>query len=164
MACILVVDEAANMRLLYRTELEVEGHEIVAAASAEEALKVLARRPIDAIVADLVLPDCCGLHLLSEVLTRQRHLPFIINTAYGQFRDNFQTWGAEAFVIKSSDLSELKKVLRQVVGAGAVGKRCDEPERGRQAPVAKYQMHGEPGSPALKVSSPKRFGHACILA
>jgi hypothetical protein len=44
-------------------------------------------------------------------------LPIIINTAYGQFRDDFHCWGAEAFIVKSSDLSELKDALARAIPA-----------------------------------------------
>jgi DNA-binding NtrC family response regulator len=115
MARILIVDDAANLRLLYRLELESEGHEIVAVESGAEALEVLAQEKIDTVVLDLLLPDCFGLHLLDEILSRHRHLPLVINTAYDQFRDNFQTWGAEAFVVKSSDLAELKSALARAI-------------------------------------------------
>ncbi|MCI0693124.1 response regulator [candidate division KSB1 bacterium] len=93
MARILIVDNAANLRLLYRLELEAEGYEIIDVESGTKALEVLAREKIDAVVLDLLLPDCFGLELLGKILAWQRHLPLVINTAYEQFRDNFQTWG-----------------------------------------------------------------------
>ena len=115
MARILVVEASANLRQLYRLELEAEGYDVIAAQSGAEALEILAREKIDAVVLELLLPDCIGLELLSEILRWQRHLPLIINTACEQFRDNFQNCGAEAFIIKSSDLSELKWVLQQIL-------------------------------------------------
>jgi DNA-binding NtrC family response regulator len=118
---ILIVDDAANLRLLYRLELEAEGYEIIAVESGTKALEVLANEKIDAIVLDLLLPDCFGLELLGEILAWQRHVPLVINTAYEQFRDNFQTWGAEAFIVKSSDLSELKWVLKQIISGRIQG-------------------------------------------
>jgi DNA-binding NtrC family response regulator len=117
MARILVIEDAANLRLLYRMELEAEGYEIVDAGSGAEALEALNQEKIDVVVLDLLLPDCFGLQLLEEILSRHRYLPLVINTAYGQFRDNFQTWGAEAFVIKSSDLVELKNALAQAISS-----------------------------------------------
>ena len=113
MARILIIDDAAKLRWLYRLELEAEGYEIVDVGSGVEALRALAHEKIDAIVMDLLLPDCFGLQLLDEILLRQRHLPLVINTAYGQYRDNFHTWGADAFVVKSSNLAELKNALKQ---------------------------------------------------
>lgn len=115
MARVLIVDNAANLRLLYRLELEPEGYEIVDAGSGTEALEVLTHEKIDAMVLELLLPDGLGLQLMEEILSRHRHLPLVINTAYSQFRDNFQTWAADAFVVKSSDLAELKNALAQAL-------------------------------------------------
>ena len=115
MARILLVEDEANLRLLYRNELETAGYEVSDVGTGTDALKVLEYEKIDAVVLDLRLPDVYGLQLLDDMLSRRRHLPVIINTAYDQFRENFHCWGAEAFVVKSSDLSELKHALARVI-------------------------------------------------
>jgi DNA-binding NtrC family response regulator len=117
MARVLLVEDEANLRLLYRDELEIEGYEVSDVGTGADALKVLEYEKIDAVVLDLRLPDCYGLQLLDDMLSRQRNLPVIINTAYDQFRYDFHSWGAEAFVVKSSDLSELKEILARAVPA-----------------------------------------------
>jgi DNA-binding NtrC family response regulator len=119
MARVLLVEDEANLRLLYRDELEIEGYEVSDVGTGADALKVLEYEKIDAVVLDLRLPDCYGLQLLDDMLSRQRDLPVVINTAYDQFRDDFHSWGAEAFVVKSSDLSELKEILARAVPAAS---------------------------------------------
>lgn len=115
MARILVVEDEASLRLLYRNELEIEGYEVSDVGTGADALKVLEYEKIDAVVLDLRLPDVYGLQLLNDMLSYRRNLPIIINTAYDQFREDFHCWGAEAFVVKSSDLSELKNALARVI-------------------------------------------------
>lgn len=117
MARILMIEDNADLRLLYRLLLEDEGFEIVDAACATEALQVLAWQKIDAIVLDLRLPDTNGLHLMSKILSQQPRAPIVINTAYDCFRQDFHSWGAEAFVVKSSDASELINALGRVTAA-----------------------------------------------
>jgi DNA-binding NtrC family response regulator len=117
MARVLLVEDEANLRLLYRDELEMEGYEVSDVGTGADALKVLEYEKIDAVVLDLRLPDCYGLQLLADMLSRRRDLPVIINTAYDQFRHDFNCWSAEAFVVKSADLSELKEVLARTVPA-----------------------------------------------
>ncbi len=161
MARILIVDDAANLRLLYRLELEAEGYEIIAVESGTKALEVLANEKIDAVVLDLLLPDCFGLELLDKILTWQRQLPLVINTAYEQFRDNFQTWGAEAFIVKSSDLSELKEVLQQVVaGRAPNGKPNGRQENRWQHPMEKKNTDRKPSSPPPAALAQKSYGRA----
>ena len=41
--------------------------------------------------------------------------PVILNTAYTNYKDNFMTWSADAYVVKSSDLSELKSTIADVL-------------------------------------------------
>ena len=53
--------------------------------------------------------------LLDKILSQQRNVPIIINTAYDEFRGDFHLWGADAFVLKSADLSELKNALDRVI-------------------------------------------------
>jgi DNA-binding response OmpR family regulator len=36
----------------------------------------------------------------------------ILNTAYPSYKDNFMSWAADAYVIKSSDLTELKARIK----------------------------------------------------
>jgi DNA-binding NtrC family response regulator len=115
MAHILLVEDEANLRLLYRNEFEFEGYEVSDVGTGTDALKILEYEKIDAVVLDLRLPDVYGLQLMEEMLSQRRDLPIIINTAYDQFRGDFQSWGAEAFVVKSSDLSELKRALARMI-------------------------------------------------
>jgi DNA-binding NtrC family response regulator len=114
---ILIIEDEANLRLLYRLELEFEGYEIVAVGSGNEALEILAHEKMDAVVLDFLLPDFGGLQLLDDILSRQRYVPIIINTGYDQLRNDFHCGVAEAFVVKSSDLSELKGALAQAISS-----------------------------------------------
>jgi CheY-like chemotaxis protein len=162
---ILIIDDAANLRLLYQLELESEGYEIVVAGSGAEALEVLAQEKIDAVVMDLLLPDCFGLELLNEILAWQRQLPLIINTAYEQFRDNFQTWGADAFVVKSSDLAELKSVLAEAISCRGEGTILQRGAKNEFQPPLKKSNHRPKSSPVPPRSlSRKDHGRAGALA
>jgi DNA-binding response OmpR family regulator len=49
------------------------------------------------------------------MLGKDRQASVILNTCYPQYREGFMTWGAEAYVVKSSDLSELKRKIREVL-------------------------------------------------
>jgi DNA-binding NtrC family response regulator len=50
---VLVVDDDDSLRMLCRINLELDGYEVVEAASIDEARAALAAGPIDAIVLDL---------------------------------------------------------------------------------------------------------------
>jgi hypothetical protein len=46
---------------------------------------------------------------LNHIRTTDVYIPAIFCTAYPHYRRNFDTWFAEAYLIKSSDLRELKE-------------------------------------------------------
>ena len=52
---------------------------------------------------------------MSRMLSYDQSIPVIINTGYSQFRDNFMTWAAEAYVVKSGDLGPLKRAIANVL-------------------------------------------------
>lgn len=118
MATILLVENDPRERLLYTMELEGQGHKVLAAGRGEDALRMLEQVPVDLVVLDLVLPDGWGLDYLERMLSRNRDLKVIINTAYSGFRSNFRTWGAERFLTKASDLSELLTTVRELLSEG----------------------------------------------
>jgi DNA-binding NtrC family response regulator len=76
---LLVDDEEKILKALGRA-LRDEGHEVVAAASAREAQKLLATRPFDLLVVDNRMPDKTGLELIKELVssTAESERPQII--------------------------------------------------------------------------------------
>lgn len=119
MARVLIIDDEAHLRLLYRLELELDGYEVLEVGTGNEALNMLEQEKIDAVVMDLYLPDIKWQKLIDELLTRSQRIPIIINTAYERWRNDFHSWGADAYVVKSSDLSELKRALTRFVAQRA---------------------------------------------
>jgi CheY-like chemotaxis protein len=93
---------------------KVYGYEVLEAGCCETARSLLAAQEIDLVILDILLPNGSGIELLDEIVVTWRGLPVIINTAYDAFRFDFKTWGADAFVVKSSDLAELKSVVVQL--------------------------------------------------
>jgi len=115
---ILIVDDEAYIRRLYRDELREEGYDVLSAGGGEEALQMFDRERPDVVVLDIRLPDRDGLDVLGQMLSRRRDAHVVLNSAYPSYRGDFQSWGADAYVVKSSDLRELKKTINTVL-AGA---------------------------------------------
>jgi len=115
-AKVLVVDDEENLCLLYREELESEGYRVKTAPDAGVALRILQEDPPDVVVMDIRMPRMDGIEAMGKMLNDRRDLPVILNTAYSSYKDDFRSWPASAYVIKSSDLSELKRALTQVLG------------------------------------------------
>jgi two-component system, response regulator, stage 0 sporulation protein F len=115
MKTILVVDDDEAIRTLLQEELEDEGYKVLIATNARDALKMVASEPLDLVILDIRMPGMDGLEALPRILGIKEGLPVIMNTAYSQYQDSFMSWAADAYVVKSSDLTELKEKVRELV-------------------------------------------------
>jgi len=112
---ILLVEDDDHQRLLYREGFEDEGYDVVEACTGREALaRVESDRP-DAVVLDINMPGMDGLHTLARIHDLNRRIPVVLNSAYAAYKDQFVSWIADAYVIKSSNLDELKSIVRGVL-------------------------------------------------
>lgn len=115
MTKLLVVDDEKNIRRLYESELKREGYEVETAESAEEALELIEKSPPDLVVLDIRLEGMDGIDCLRTIMEKRRDLPVILNSAYSTYKQDFASWMADAYVVKSADLSELKQKVREVL-------------------------------------------------
>ncbi|MBI5885003.1 MAG: response regulator [Deltaproteobacteria bacterium] len=113
---ILVVDDEEGLRLLYKEELEEAGWEVTLAASGEESLRRIEEGKIDLVLLDIKMPGMDGVEVLRHVKERWKDLPVVLCTAYPHYKHEFGTWASDAYVIKSSDLTELKQTLKDILG------------------------------------------------
>ncbi len=112
---ILFVDDDPILLLFYKEELSEEGYEVFQARDGKEALKIYDRESPKVVVLDLRLKIMDGLETLKALLERNRDLPVILNTASPLDENCYKRWGAEAYVVKSSDLTELKAKIWEVL-------------------------------------------------
>lgn len=112
---VLCVDDDLSLLRLYQDELSEEGYKVILAKDGKEALAKFEKEKPQVVVMDIRMPVMDGIETLTAMMGKDPQVPVILNTAYPQYRDNFMTWGAEAYVIKSSDLTELKQKIREVL-------------------------------------------------
>ena len=115
MAKLLVVDDEANIRLLYAQELSDEGYEVVTAGTALEAVEKLEGADFDLVVLDIKLKNESGIELLQRIVKERHTLPVILCTAFSCYKDDFSAWLADGYVVKSSDMQELKDEIKRVL-------------------------------------------------
>lgn len=115
MKTILVVEDERNLRSLYAQELEAEGFTVIAVPDARTAKTTFRESKIDLAILDIKLDGPSGIDILRELAQDYRDVKVIINTAYPNYKSDFQTWSADAYLVKSSDLSELKNKVRELV-------------------------------------------------
>lgn len=116
MSCkILIVDDEENIRYLYEQELIDEGYLTVLARDGKECLEMVARESPDLIVLDIRMPRMDGLEAIGKIIEINKDIPIVINSAYSTYKDDFMSWAADAYVVKSYDLDSLKSAIRDVL-------------------------------------------------
>lgn len=119
MSKLLVVDDEANIRILYFEELTDEGYEIVTASNISEAIEKLQQAKFDLVVLDIKLKNENGIELLQKIVKDSHEIPVILCSAFSCYKDDFSAWLADGYVIKSGDLTELKQEIARVLGKKA---------------------------------------------
>jgi len=115
-ALVLLVEDEENVSLLYRSELEAEGYEVLVAFDGKEAVRMALEHRPDIVIMDINLPEKMdGLEAMSKIQSSVENIPVIINTSYSQYKDNFIAWAAEDYVEKSGDLRPLKESIARVL-------------------------------------------------
>jgi DNA-binding NtrC family response regulator len=112
---ILIVDDEENIRFLYEQELLDEGYEIILARDGKECLEMVKQQAPDLIILDIRMPRMDGLEAIGKIIEINKDIPIIINSAYPTYKDDFMSWAADAYVVKSYDLDSLKITIRDVL-------------------------------------------------
>ena len=117
---LLIVDDIATSRKLLRVTLEAEGHNTLEAADGVEALQMLARETVDAVISDILMPNMDGFRLCHEIRESERFhaLPFIIYTSIYTSAGDVklaQTVGADKYLTKPAPIADVLKALREVM-------------------------------------------------
>jgi two-component system KDP operon response regulator KdpE len=117
---VLVVDDEPQIVRGLKIILRSAGYTVEAAETKAEAMAVLASRPPDALVLDLVLPDGRGVELCEDI-RRWSRLPILVLSAVGDEREKVRAFdaGADDYVTKPFGTDELLARLRALMRRSA---------------------------------------------
>jgi CheY-like chemotaxis protein len=118
---LLVVDDDNNHRALLQQELEDAGYAVVPACSGQEALELAKKHKPDMVILDIEMPELDGLDTMGMMLALYKDLAVILYTAYSTYMDEFRSWAADAYVMKSGDLTTLKETIIKVSNEKRLG-------------------------------------------
>ncbi len=115
---ILVVDDEKFFQELFREVLGSAGHATRTAASAEEALQLMAEEHFDLLVTDLVMPGLDGIGLVKEARRRDPDMEAVAVTGHEDVRLAVQAMkaGCADFLIKPVERQELVAVAERALG------------------------------------------------
>jgi len=119
---ILVVDDEEDMLWMLQRNLSknMEGIEVLAAHSGEEALEILGDSNSDLVITDINMPGISGLDLLIEIKNRFPKTDVMIMTAYPSsvFKDKAMMNGSLRFIEKPFDINDLRQQIADVLDKG----------------------------------------------
>jgi two-component system chemotaxis response regulator CheY len=119
MARILVVDDAAFMRVRAAKVLEENGHEVELAENGREAVSKYASWRPDAVFMDITMPEMDGLTALVEIRKLDPHARVAMVTAMGQQGIVMEALkaGAKDFVLKPFQPDRMLAALHKIMAA-----------------------------------------------
>lgn len=117
MATILLADDESKMRKILTLALMDEGHEILEAKDAQEALDIINKTSLSLVITDLRMPGGGGMAVLDAVKRMNHYTPVIILTAYGTIENAVEALknGAHDYLLKPCDLDEIKLAVRKAL-------------------------------------------------
>ncbi len=113
---VLIVEDQLDLREGIKLGLEMEGYQVLTAASAEEALLWLERLTPDIIVADIMLPGMDGYDLFQRLREKPEwaQIPFLFLTAKGDPLSIRQgkLMGADDYLVKPFSMEDLLAAIQ----------------------------------------------------
>ena len=126
---VLVVEDDAAVRDAVERGLSIHGFDVVAAEDAEAGLGEVARHLPDVMVVDVGLPGLSGIEFCARLRDLGLDVPILILSARDQVGDRVAGLeaGADDYLVKPFDLTELVLRLRSLVRRGARPTASGEP-------------------------------------
>ena len=119
MPTILIAEDTADSREMFKWMLEQSGYTVVIAEDGEIALEIVQQNPPDLLLTDLMMPGKSGVQLIQEVrsLTNDlANIPIIAISAFGiEELHQAMAAGANAILRKPNDLESIVDTVRNLL-------------------------------------------------
>lgn len=119
MAKVLIVDDAAFMRMMIKDILQKNGYEIVGEASnGIAAVDLYKKEKPDIVTMDITMPDMDGIEAVKEIKSFDPNAKVIMCSAMGQqsmVMDAIKA-GAKDFIVKPFQADRVLEAIKKVLG------------------------------------------------
>ena len=116
---VLIVDDAAFMRMMIKDILQKNGFEVVGEASnGIEAVSLYKKERPDVVTMDITMPDMDGIEAVKEIRAFDEQAKVIMCSAMGQqsmVMDAIKS-GAKDFIVKPFQADRVLEAIRKVLG------------------------------------------------
>jgi CheY-like chemotaxis protein len=126
----LIVDDIEINRMVLRVAFEAEGHTTLEASDGIEALDILAREDVDAVLSDILMPRMDGYRLCHEIRTNVdlRDIPIVIYTSTytsQSDQDLARRLGADRYLRKPAPFQSVLAALHEAISTTHMAPRPD---------------------------------------
>ena len=108
---ILFVERDKNLILLYTMSFKKEGYNVDIADNADDAMNRILNHAPDIVIMDPYVIALDGASKIQRLLEVKRRIKLILNSSNNNFLATVKKWNADAYILKSSDLAKLKKLV-----------------------------------------------------
>ena len=119
---ILVIEDDKNLKKLITTCLIKNNYNVFQASNGIEALEVLDKEYINAIITDIMMPKMDGYEVIKELRESNFNMPILVLTAKGTLEDKKQAFnlGIDDYMVKPIDINELPLRIKALL------RRCND--------------------------------------
>jgi DNA-binding NtrC family response regulator len=119
---ILFIEDDANLSKVLTHIFSSDGYEVIPCLTGQTALEQIEDGFVaDVVILDMELPDIAGLELLEKIKSQKAYaaIPIIINSGHSEFKSDFHSWLADAYIVKQPDPKSLKDVVYDILNKDA---------------------------------------------
>jgi DNA-binding NtrC family response regulator len=121
MSTILIIDDDDAIRSMLGRALQFAGHEVLEAKTGCDAEKMVASRPPDLVVTDIIMPDMDGLEFIFHLRQVRPEIPVIAISGGGripgrQYLEMARSAGASVTIEKPLELEQLLRAIDEQLG------------------------------------------------
>ena len=129
-ATVLVIDDEESVATTIEAILKMDGHDVTAVTNGADAIRLLNERRYDVVLTDLRLADMDGIDVLREVQRTSPETASIMLTGYASLESAVAALrsGAYDYLMKPSDVGELRATVNRAIERGALRRRLLELE------------------------------------
>ncbi len=125
---ILVVDDDASIRETFEHHLTRQGYQVATAATAEDALALVASLDPALVITDIRMPGMDGIELLERVRSDAGDVDVLVITAHEDMKTAVAAMkaGAYDYLVKPLDLDEIDLLVERCLKDRVLRRRCHQ--------------------------------------
>ncbi len=129
-ATVLVIDDEESVATTIEAILRMDGHTVTSTTSGADAIRLLNAQRYDVVLTDLRLGDMDGIEVLREVQRTSPETASIMLTGYASLESAIAALrsGAYDYLMKPSDVEELRATVNRAIERGLLRRRLLELE------------------------------------